>query len=130
MFEKASRIKLRFASSRGPLTVEDLWDLSLEELNTIAKALNKKLKEADEEDFLKGARKDRKLKLSFDLVIHILETKKAEVDKREKAAERRAKKAKLLELLERKQDAKLEDASEAKIKKMINELDDDEEDDE
>lgn len=130
MFEKAMRLKLRIDTNRGALCAEDLWDLPLEELNSIAKSLNKKLKEAEEEDFLKDSpRVNRKLKLSFDIVLHILTTKKAEADAKEKAAERRAKKQKLLALLEKKQDEGLEGMSETKLKKMINELSDDTEDD-
>lgn len=44
MFEKASRIKLRYSTNRGVLSVEDLWDLSLEQLDPIAINLNKSLK--------------------------------------------------------------------------------------
>ena len=44
MFEKASRIKLRYSTNRGVLSVEDLWDLSLEQLDPIAINLSKRLK--------------------------------------------------------------------------------------
>ena len=78
MFEKASRLKLRFASTRGGLSVEDLWDLSLANLNGLAKGINKAIKASEEEDFLKEAKKtDTEAKLAFEIVLHILNTKKA-----------------------------------------------------
>ena len=49
MFEKASRMKLRFNTQRGVLSVEDLWDLPLIQLDNIAIALNKKLQESKTE---------------------------------------------------------------------------------
>jgi hypothetical protein len=51
LFEKASRLKLRFSSPAGLLTVEDLWDLPLSaqakvaNLDDIAKGLNKTLEQ-------------------------------------------------------------------------------------
>lgn len=36
LFREASRRKLRFASTKGHLTVEDLWDLNLKSLDALA----------------------------------------------------------------------------------------------
>lgn len=120
MFEKASRLKLRFSTTKGYMSVEDLWDLSLANLNAMAKALNKAIKAEEEEDFLKAAKAtSTELKLSFDIVLHVLNTKKAEQDAREAAADNAAKKAKLLEILEKKQDASLEGMSEDELKAQI-----------
>lgn len=58
MFEKASRMKLRFNTQRGVLSVEDLWDLPLIQLDNIATALNKKLQESKTESFIKTRTKD------------------------------------------------------------------------
>ena len=124
MFEKASRKKLRFVSDKGLLTAEDLWDLNLNQLNTIAKKLNKDLKNAAEEDFLEGAGKeDTLLKLSFDIVLHVLNTKKEEAEKRKTAAEKKAEKEKLLDMLDKKKNQSLESLSEEELKKKIEELD-------
>ena len=124
MFEKCSRKKLRFVSDKGLLTAEDLWDLNLNQLNAIAKKLNKDLKNAAEEDFLEGAGKeDTLLKLSFDIVLHVLNTKKEEAEKRKTAAEKKAEKEKLLDMLDKKKNQSLESLSEEELKKKIEELD-------
>ena len=120
MFEKASRIKLRFESNKGLLSTEDLWDLSLSNLNALAKSLNKSIKEEEEEDFLKVAKTANvKKKLAFDIVLHVLTAKKAEMDAREAAADKAQKKQKLLEVLARKQDNAIESMSEDEIKAQI-----------
>jgi len=94
MFEKASKIKLRFPSSKGMLTTEDLWDLSLQQLNGLAKDLNKKVKESAEHDFLEvKSDSDTITKLQFDIVIQVLTKKK--------------------------QDAALENLSEEELKKLL-----------
>lgn len=120
LFEKASRNKYRFQSARGSLSSEDLWDLSLSSLNGLAKSLNKQIKESEEEDFLKEARAaDTETKDRFDIVLHVLNTKKAEHEAREAAVEKAEKKRKLLEILARKQDASLEGMSEDELKAQI-----------
>ena len=71
---KASRIKLRYSTNRGALSVEDLWDLSLEQLDPIAINLNKRLKESQTESFIKTRTKDTtELELKFNIVKHIIE---------------------------------------------------------
>jgi hypothetical protein len=123
MFEEATRSKLRFSSTKGLLTVEDLWDLSLTSLNTLAKNLNKKLKESQEVDFLQErSAEDRKLKLSFDVVLHVLNTKKEEADKRKLANERRQQKQRILGILDRKKNESLEALSEEDLLKKLKEL--------
>ncbi|MGD9678171.1 MAG: hypothetical protein AB7V16_07380 [Vulcanibacillus sp.] len=124
MFEKASRMKLRFQSSRGVLSVEDLWDLSLEQLNTLAKGLKKQLQNAAEEDFLEvQSSEDLIVQLEFDIVLYILNTKKNEKKAREEAVAKKNEKKKLLDILNRKKDESLETLSEEELVKRINELD-------
>ena len=76
MFEYATRNKLRF-NYHGMLTVEDLWDLSVESLNEIYKNLNKHLKEESEESLLdEEVNPDRELiTVSIDIVKHIVSVK-------------------------------------------------------
>lgn len=122
MFEKASRVKLRF-DYRGICTVEDLWDLSVKELDSIYKAVNSKLKQSQEDSLLNTKTKeDEVLKLQVNIIKHIVEVKLAEMEAREQAKERKLKKQKLTEILASKQEADLHGKSVEEIQKMIEEL--------
>ena len=97
-FEKASRLKLRFSTNKGELSVEDLWDLSLESLDTIAKAVNKKLKDESEESFIgKKSSNNAVLELKMDILKEVIEVKLKE---KEAKASRVIKSAKLAQLKE------------------------------
>lgn len=123
MFEKAARMKLRFGTDKGLLSVEDLWDLSLQQLNRLAKALNKSIKESAEDDFLEEtSAEDLIIKLQFNLVLHVLEAKKAEKKERLTASTKKAEREKILGILAKKQDDALENLSEEDLKKKLEEL--------
>lgn len=122
LFERASREKTRFATSKGLLSSEDLWDLSLQRLNDVAKGLKRKLRTEAEEDFLDETPVDDEVQFQFDLVLHVLQTKKAENAERRTAKAKKEEKQKLLEILARKQDAGLEALSEDELKAKIAEL--------
>ena len=49
-FQQATRIKLRFDTVKGLLSVEQLWDLNLVELASTIKASNRILKEKGDEN--------------------------------------------------------------------------------
>lgn len=110
MFEKATRKKLRFDSSKGGLSVEDLWDLSLTskdgcDLDTVAKTCSKKLKEVQEESFVKPVPvATSEFELKLEIVKFIIAVKLAEKAEKEAAADKAAKKQKLKEAINRKQD--------------------------
>lgn len=128
MFEQASRLKFRFDSARGQLTVEDLWDLPLTSsvgrpcLDDIARQLNRALKTNQEEDvsFVEPATpKTTILQDKFDIVKHIIAVRLAE---RNAAADERAraeKKQRILEIIAKKQDASLESASTEELETML-----------
>lgn len=129
MFEKASRLKLRFTTPRGSITTEDLWDLPLLALNggpcldDLAKALNRSLKESEEESFVKPkTTSNTTLSLQFEIVKRVIEVKLAEAEAREQAAERKAKKEKLLGLIAEKEDDKLRKTGLAELRRQVAEL--------
>lgn len=123
MFEKAVRMKLRF-NYRGLCSVEDLWDLSVSELDSIYKELNKKARTEKEESLLdKRTQADDILDLQLELVKYIVKTKLTEQEAKENAAIKRAKKQKLLSIMAEKQDKALYDMPLEDLEKMVNDLD-------
>lgn len=130
VFEYATRNKLRFASSRGELTAEQLWDVPLRSsdgfnLDALARAANKDHKDATEESFVATERTSAhvKLEMKLETVKHVISVKLAEEAKAKARAENKAKKEKLLEILAEKQAGRLSALSEKEIKKQIAELD-------
>lgn len=124
-FEKATRLRLRFETSRGNLNVKDLWRLPLAELDKLAIALNKQLKESSEESFIKAKSKDNKLlELRFDIVKHIIETLLSEDEEKKKAADKRAKREQLLELIAKKKNQELEGKSLEELEAELTKLED------
>lgn len=122
MFEKASRLKLRF-SFKGTLSVEDLWDLTVQDLDEIFKKLNAKIKTQAEESLLdEQSKADKVLATKINIVKHIVKVKLAEKEARENASVNRARRQKLLEILEQKQDESLHNLSPEKLQELIAEL--------
>jgi hypothetical protein len=122
-FEKASRMKLSFVTDKGVIVTEDLWDLPLSKLNKLAVSLNKEVKASSEENFLEETSvEDATTKLRFDIVLSILETKKAERDARAEASSRKAEREKIMGILAKKQDDALETMTEAELQKKLDEL--------
>lgn len=129
MFEYATRKKLRFASSKGELTVEQLWDVPLRgrddfNLDSIAKGANKALKALTEESFVQTERtpSHSKAEMTLEIVKHVIQVR---LDEENTAAQRAANKVereKLLAILAEKQDGKLSELTERELQKRINAL--------
>jgi hypothetical protein len=123
IFEKASKTKLRFATSKGLVSTEDLWDFSLTALDTVAKAVNRELKNESEESFISAkTSSNTALELRLDILKHIIAYKLAEKDAAAVRAEKQAKLAQLKELATNKANEQLSAKSLEDIQKMIAEL--------
>lgn len=129
IFEKASREKFRFPSTKGELSTEQLWDLPLQsargaDLDTVAKGIAAELRGVTEESFVATATNPAKpvLEAKLEVVKRVIEVKLADNETKRVAAAKAAEKAKLIEILARKQDASLENLSEAEILAKINTL--------
>lgn len=122
MFEIATREKYRFPF-KGLCSVEDLWDLKLQDLDSIFKTLNAQKKQANEESLLATkSKEDKELETKIDIIKHIVVTKQQEALAKLQEKEIADKKQKLLKLKEQKQDEALGNMSIEEIDKMLESL--------
>ena len=122
LFESAVRMKFRFPF-KGSISVEDLFDLSVKDLDSIFKILNSQLKQIKEESLLSAKTKeDKELDAKIEIVKYIFSVKVEEENSRLKAKEQKEQKQKILEILSVKQDEGLKNKSIEELKQMLNEL--------
>lgn len=130
IFETASRQKLRFETSKGLLSLEDLWDLPLTSatgkvcLDGIALDLHQQLKStSDVVSFVdETAATNPVLQLRFDLVKHVIDQRKKENADAAAAKTRAETKQKLLAALSKKQENAIDAMSEEDLLKKLSEL--------
>lgn len=128
MFEFATKNKLRFATKVGEVTVEDLWDLPLTStkgvsLDDTAKSINKELKSSEEESFVvKTIKTNEVLGLKLDIVKHIIRVRLDENEAAQNAMVAKAKKQKIMELIEAKKNEAMAGKSLDELEAMLNEL--------
>ena len=122
MFEVATRTKMRFPF-KGMISVEDLWDLSVQNLDKVFKALNSQRKEAQEESLLNvKSSEDEVLDTQIAIVKYIVGVKHEEQAARVKAAENKEKKQKIMALMAKKDDEAMENMSKEELQKLLDEL--------
>ena len=128
LFLIASRQKFKFNSTKGLLTVEDLWDLPLQSqtgkasLDEIARELHNKLKEDTEISFVTPKSSDTTVQQKFDIVKFIIDTR---ITEREAAVNERARadrRAKLMEVIERKENDNLNNMNIEDLKKLLQDM--------
>ena len=122
IFEYAVRNKVRFPF-KGMISVEDLWDLSLTNLDSIYKTLNKQIKQSEEESLLSTKESvDVELEVQIAIVKHIVTVKLAEKEAAEKASAKKAQKQKIMSIIASKENEALQNSSIDDLKKMLEEL--------
>lgn len=129
IFEQATRMRIRFETSVGHISVEDLWSLPLTNqhskanLDEIAIGLDRALKDAGTTSFVKpSTTSNARLQLSFDIVKHIIDVKVAERDAAETRQANADKKQRLLSILESKELEALSSKSVDELRAEINAL--------
>lgn len=119
LFKVATKKKYRF-NYKGQVTVEDLWDLSVEELDKIYKNFKSLQKNASEESLLQTVTKeDKELNNKIEIIKTIVTDKLAAKDRAMKAASQRAQNQRILEIMADKQDAALKEKSIEELQNML-----------
>lgn len=124
IFVTASELKFRYPY-KGLITTEDLWDLNLEQLDTIYKTLNKEVKVAQEDSLLATEchEKDNSLvEMKIDIVKYIFNEKVEAARKREAEVINAEKKRRILEVLAKKQDDSLNNMTEEELIAKLEEI--------
>lgn len=109
LYKKAALKKLRFDTSRGQITVEDLFSLPLTSttgrinLNDIAKGLHKQVKDAVEVDFVgESTQADSDAALGLEIVKDVIAHRKAEAAAAQQRVERESVKQQIMAVIEHK----------------------------
>jgi len=122
IFEVAVKSKFRF-EFKGLISVEDLFDLNVRDLDSVFKTLNSQLKQVKEESLLEiKTKQDEELDIKIKIVKYIFELKKEAENQRLKAKEQKEKKQKIMEILANKEDESYNNMSKEELTKMLSEL--------
>ena len=120
MYKEALQKKLRFKTNKGMITTEDLFDLSLQNLNTLAIMLDKKISEAPKKSFIEelpAEENDDELRFSIvkDVINIKLKARKDNIDKTQADAQKK----RILEILAKRNDEELEKKSTEELRAML-----------
>ncbi len=119
-YKKASRLKVRFQTTKGLLSTEQLWDLNLNDLDKLAVQLEEACKNTNKSFLYKKTTEDEIAKLKFDIVMDILETKITELEALQKEQESKVYDQKIMQLIQSKKDEQLSKLSIEELEKMLN----------
>ena len=119
MFEMAAKWKFRFPY-KGQMTTEDLFDLKVEELDKVYKALMKEKKQSEEESLLAvKSSEDVILDTKIEIVKYIVSMKQEEKLALQRAKEEKERKQKIMAIIDEKKDEALKNMSIADLEKLL-----------
>lgn len=123
LFEKAIRGKFRF-NHKGLISTEDLWDISLKDLDFIFKDLKSKIKKEEEESlFEKFSLAEDETREKIEIVKYIASKRIEEKEAQQNKIKKQQEKKKIMELIEMKQEQGLMNKSEEELKELLKSLD-------
>ena len=118
IFEQAARGKYRFPF-RGLCTVEDLWDLNVNNLDAIYKELNKQKRNNNEDSLLETSNEDTRLNDMIEIVKYIVSVKQKEKADRILEKERKERNQMILDIIKDKEYENLKSKSIAELMGIV-----------
>lgn len=120
MYKEASKQQLRITTTKGLLSVEQLWSLSIDELDRLAIKLQEEYDSSKGKSFVnKKSTKDKTTKLRFDIVLDVLNTKVEEREKSQTAAADRLHNQTIIARIQKNKDKELDNLSTAELEKLL-----------
>lgn len=129
LFEQAVRSKLRFDSPKGPLTVEDLYDLPLTSergvsLDSVGREIQRVLRSLSEDSLVETRPNPAKkrLNLSLELIKHVIGVRQAENSEARSRVQNAAEAERIRNILKDRQDEALKAESVEALQARLNQL--------
>lgn len=120
IYKEAAQQGLRVQTKKGVLSTEQLFGLSIDDLNETAVQLDEEYTKSGKKSFIVAKSvKDKSIKLKFDIVYDVLQTKLAEAEVAREKKEVKEHNAKILELINDKEKDELKAKSSKQLKAML-----------
>ena len=128
IFEYAAKNKLRFATERGLLTAEDLFDIKLSNqagpsLDKIAISLDEELKKNKKSFVKKVTPQNKELQIKLDIVKHVISVKQDQEEAKVAAAARATQRRILQEAIAKKKLEAIDNADLASLEAELAKID-------
>lgn len=125
IFKYAAKHCLRFPY-KGQASVEDLFNLGLNDLDSVYKILKKQQKSNSDESLITDKTpQDTQIEVKLAIVKEIFDDKKASIDRAKAAAEKRTQAQRILEIMSKKQDDALQNMSMEELQSQLANLSED-----
>ena len=126
IYKYAAKNGLRFFY-RGVISVEELFDLDVTTLDSIYKNLKREQRDTNEESLIESKTSaDTDLEVKIAIVTDIVKDKLEAVEKAKKAAEKKERKQKILNIIDTKQNEALQNKSIEELTQLLAEDEDEE----
>lgn len=120
IYKQANRLGLRFNTNRGLLATEQLFQLSLADLDALAVSLDTEREKSGKKSFIRETSAgDEIAKLKFDVALDVLNTVMKEQKDARESLDNKRKNEKILALIAEKQDGALKEKTVEELEAML-----------